>query len=452
MTFDRAKLAPEWQRAFAFAESKVGGRIVGAERQPRWRPAWFLDIERPNGTHVPIYLRGARGEAADGDDRLRHESTCLELLEKHGIPVPHVHGFHHEPEAIVMDKAAGRINLATVEDPTERKAIRDHYMQILADIHRIDLADFQRAGLALPASAEELALGDFDTWVASYRSTKKRPEPAIEFAVDWLYRNVPKGRERTSFLVGDSGQFLFDRGRVTAVIDVELGYVGDPAADLGGLLARDLSEPLGDLEDAMRSYEEASGEPVDRRVVLYHAIRFGMITPLATAIQVAAPNTATDFLQYLVWYLTYARCPLELIAHLEHIDVPPAELPSESLSPWAIGHDVLQARLASLEREDPYEAYQIEAVRRTAEYLRRADRHGPALEAADLDEAGELLGDRPESWQERDVALEELVASNRGERDAELLRYFVRRLQRQEFLVEPVAKELRGARMQTLGA
>ena len=61
-----------------------------------------------------------------------------------------------------------------------------------------------------------------------------------------------------------------------------------------------------------------------------------------------------------------------------------------------------------------------------------------------------LLGGRPTSWQERDHALEELVATNTGERDAELLRYFVRRIQRQEFLVEPVAKELRGARMQTL--
>ena len=42
------------------------------------------------------------------------------------------------------------------------------------------------------------------------------------------------------------------------------------------------------------------------------------------------------------------------------------------------------------------------------------------------------------------------MAKSAGGRDAELLRYFVRRIQRQEFLVDPVAKELRGARMQTL--
>ena len=184
--------------------------------------------------------------------------------------------------------------------------------------------------------------------------------------------------------------------------------------------------------------------------MLYHAIRFGIVTPLATAVQVAAPVRATDFVQYLVWYLVYARCPLELIAHLEGVEIPEAELPEEALSPWSTGHDVLRDRLAALERDDPFESYQLEALRRAAEYLRRADRYGPTLEAWDLDEAAALLGRRPSSWQERDRDLEALVAENDGERDARLLRYFVRRLQRQEFLLEPVAKELRGARMQTL--
>jgi aminoglycoside phosphotransferase (APT) family kinase protein len=446
----RAKPPPEWERAFSFVEETVGGRIVDAERQPRWRPAWFLEVERPDGEVAPIYLRGARPEAAGGVDQLRHEYRCLRLLESHGVPVPRIFGFCEEPEAIVMRKAPGRIDLATAESETERKAVRDHYMEILAGVHRIEVSDFTSAGFEAPGSADELALGDLDSWVAGYRRTKQRPEPLIEFAIDWLRRNVPRDRTRASFVLGDAGQFLFERGRVTALIDVELAYLGDPAADLGALLCRDLSEPLGDLSDAIHTYERLNGEPVDRRVVLYHAIRFGIVTPLATAVQVAAPVRATDFVQYLVWYLVYARCPLELIAHLEGVEIPEAELPEEALSPWSTGHDVLRDRLAALERDDPFESYQLEALRRAAEYLRRADRYGPTLEAWDLDEAAALLGRRPSSWQERDRDLEALVEENDGERDARLLRYFVRRLQRQEFLLEPVAKELRGARMQTL--
>ena len=68
---------PEWQRAFAWVEATVGGRIVRAERQPRWRPAWNFDVERdgriaaaalPRRAHrarrVPARAREGRAGAA----------------------------------------------------------------------------------------------------------------------------------------------------------------------------------------------------------------------------------------------------------------------------------------------------------------------------------------------------------------------------------------------------
>jgi hypothetical protein len=452
MTLDRSELSEEWQRAFDFVEAQVGGRVVAAERQARWRPAYFLDVEREGGEIVPVYFRGARGEADHGVYQLRTECTWLELLEKHGIPVPHVYGFCPDPEGIVMDKAPGRANLATADSEEERRAVIDHYMELLVQIHGLPLDDFVAAGAKRPTTPEALALGDLAAWVGSYRKAKKRPEPLIEFGIDWLERNVPAGRERASFLTGDSGQFLFDGGRVTAVIDVELAYIGDPAADLGGMLNRDLSEPLGDLSYAVRRYEEISGETVDRRVVHYHAVRFGMVTPLATASIVAAPPLVADYVQYLIWYLVYARCPLEIIAHLEGVEIPAAELPTGLETDYSVGHDALRDRLAAFERGDSFKAYQLEAVERLATYLSRADRYGPALEADDLDEAAELLGRRPASGAERDAALEELVAANTGDLDAALLRYFVHRTQRQEFLLQPVAKELEGARMQIIAS
>ena len=54
-------VAPEWLAGFEWVEQQVGGRVVRAERQPRWRPAWFIDIER-DGRVVPLYFRGERGE------------------------------------------------------------------------------------------------------------------------------------------------------------------------------------------------------------------------------------------------------------------------------------------------------------------------------------------------------------------------------------------------------
>jgi len=450
MTYERSELSPEWQRAFGYVEQRVGGRIVGAERQARWRPAWFLDVEGDDGQVRSVYFRGARGEAENGVAQLRHECRCLQLLERHGVPVPHVYGFCEEPEGIVMDRVAGRFNLATARDEAERVAVRNHYVEILARIHALPLDDFVAAGIAPLGGERELAMGDLPQWVAAYRKARVRPEPGIEFLLDWLERNVPSGRTRASFVVGDSGQFLFDEGRVTGLIDVELAYIGDPAHDLGALLSRDLSEPLGDLDDALARYERESGEPVDRRVVQYHAVRFGLVTPLATAAIVARPPRVADYVQYLAWYLVYQRCSMEIVAHLEGVEIAPAELPAEGASPWQTAHDALHERLGAFDAGDGYRAYQFDALARLAEYLRRADRYGADLLAADLDEASQLLGARPTDLAACDAQLEALVARNRGEHDAALLRYFVRRLQRHEFLLAPVMRELAGARMQTL--
>ena len=453
MGFDRTGFGETWQRAFDYVESRLSGRIVAAQRQARWRPAWFLDVER-GGEILPIYFRGARPEAEHGVAQLRRECTCLELLERHDLPVPHVYGFCPRPEGIVMDRVPGRFNLATADDEAERVAVRNHYMELLARVHALPTADFEAAGMKRPADALALARGDLDAWVAAYRSARTRPEPAIEFTLDWLTRNAPRDRRRVAPLLGDAGQFLFDRGRVTAILDVELATLGDPAADLGALLSRDLSEPLGDLEHAVRHYEQASGEPVERAVIHYHAVRFGVITPLATAAMVASPPPVADYVQYLAWYLVYARCPLEIVAELEGVEIPPPELPAEDgddPSPYAVAHAALGTRFDGLERSDAFQAYRVDALARLASYLRRCDRFGRTLEAADLAEAGELLGRRPADWRERDQALEALVAANRGDRDAGLIRYLVRRLRREEFLLAPVMGELAGARMQILG-
>ena len=60
-------------------------------------------MEQAGGRVVPVYFRGARREAEHGVRALRHECTCLELMAKHGLPVPRVFGFCPDPEGIVIN-------------------------------------------------------------------------------------------------------------------------------------------------------------------------------------------------------------------------------------------------------------------------------------------------------------------------------------------------------------
>ena len=222
----------------AWIERNTRGRVVRCERQGRWRPAWYLDVER-NGDTLSLYFRGDRGSLDHGVYPLEHEYKVLRVLEAHDIAVPHVYGFCDDPRGIVMERVAGRANLLTVTAEAERSAILDDYMSWLARIHRIGPAPFEAAGLA-PASGS-MIMADFDRWEATFRAKKARPEPFIEFAIRWLRREPPERRVAPTLVVGDSGQFLFDAGRVSAVIDLELAYLGDPLHDLACMRLRDLA-------------------------------------------------------------------------------------------------------------------------------------------------------------------------------------------------------------------
>ncbi len=432
-----------------FVETSLDARVVHCERQPRWRPAWFLDAECAGET-LRLYFRGDRGISQGGAYELEHEMRCLQVLGRAGIPVPHVYGFCDEPRGILMERAAGRADLSTALDDAERHAVQDDYMRILARIHGLDTAAFEAAGLSLPSPDTPLALSDFAIWERGFRKSKTRPEPLLEFGIRWLHRHVPASQARVSFVCCDSGQFMFENGRVTALLDLELAHLGDPAEDLAGLRTRDLSEPLGDLRRALATYERATGQAVDRRLVDYHTIRFALVTPMAIAPMVAAPPPGVDLVQYLCWYHVYSRAPLEVIAHMQGIPLEPPSLPEPEPTRHSAAHDALVRALRPARDADRFSAYRGDAALRIAEYLRRAERYGPALEADDLAEAAVLIGRRPRDWRDADAELESLVGSAGPECDAELIRYFYRRTLRQESLLAPVMRELADAQIQML--
>jgi len=95
-------------------------------------------------------------------------------------------------------------------------------------------------------------------------------------AEHWLRRNMPV-LDHVSMVHGDyrSGNFLFDeeRGEITAILDWELGYLGDRHADLAWVLF----EPFGSRSENgeqlccgllerdafITAYQQASGLSVD---------------------------------------------------------------------------------------------------------------------------------------------------------------------------------------------
>src|SRR5437868_3021731 len=105
---ERARLA-RW------VEHTVGGTVTRVERMPRWRPAWDVDVVLA-GRVLPLHARGEREPRIAMPARIADEVAVHDLLEAHGLPVPHAYGVCNDPYALVMDRLSGLVDLAGASD------------------------------------------------------------------------------------------------------------------------------------------------------------------------------------------------------------------------------------------------------------------------------------------------------------------------------------------------
>ena len=135
--------------------------------------------------------------------------------------------------------------------------------EILAAIHRIDTEplDF----LVEHGPAAQVAL--YRDIFASY----DWPQPALELGLKWAAAHAPQ-THRTTFVHGDfrAGNFIVGPDGIRAVLDWEIGHLGDPLEDLGWLCVNTWRfggpEPVGGFgrrEALFAAYERASGHAVD---------------------------------------------------------------------------------------------------------------------------------------------------------------------------------------------
>jgi aminoglycoside phosphotransferase (APT) family kinase protein len=414
---------------------QLGAEVVGLRQQARWRPVWFVDVER-DGERSTLMVRGDRTDAAPLFP-LEHEMRFQQLLEADGIPVAHVHGWIDDPRAFVIDVVPGENNFDASTD-AERAAVMDEYMGILARIHALDPEPYTRAGITRAATPSRSGRVGLDVYVAGYRATKKRPDPFLEFCLGWIDRNPVDTHGRETPVVWDSGQFHHQDGRITAVLDLELGHLGDPMMDLAAFRMRDTVLGFGDMNVLYDQYAKHSGAPVDLAAIMHHHFAFALTNQMVFHAALAAPPAASDYMTNMQWASETNLFALEGLAEILGIDeLDSVDIPEPRKSPVANAHEHLVRSLRTLDLADEYERHQLRIAFRLARHLQRFDEIGDACTQADLDDLRHLLGRRPATWQEGDAALEEFVLTDGGAHDEELVHLFHRRYLRYKMLCGP---------------
>lgn len=426
------------ERVAAWLEANLGP-VISIARQPRWRPVWFATVHAA-GRSVEVCVRGTRTDMPHIFP-LRHEMRFQELLHEHGIPVAEVHGWIDDPAAYVMAAVPGEQHFASTPD-TERVAVVDDYLRILARLHALPLEPFEDAGIAGTEPGADPALVGLRRYEEVFRTTTRHPEPFMEFCLGWLRRNPPQARGRRAPVVWDSGQFHHRGGRITAVLDLELGHVGDPMMDLAGWRMRDTIVHYGDFRELYRRYEDVGGVPVDLDAIARHHLAFALTNQLVFGAAIRDPVPGSDLMTNLQWCCETNLFATEALAELLDLELPTVDLPAPAPSGSATAFQYLVGVLGRVRSDDPFTAYELRTGFRLARHLQRRDEIAEATEAADLDDLRPLLGHRPATPAEGERDLQAYVLADEGAHDRELVELFHRRNLRAQMLLGPAGSAM----------
>ena len=424
------------ERIREWLQTNIGGEVRSLERQARWRPVWFADVER-DGEVLELCIRGDRTDMPLIFP-LDHEMRLQALMHDHGIPTAKVYGWIDDPMAYVMDRVGGQPDFAKSTDEERRSAV-DDYLQILARLHALDIAPFVDGGIMRAARPEESGTFGMSRYERVYRSVKVHPDPFLEFSLGWLRRNPPDSKCRESAIVWDSGQFHHRDGRILAVLDVEIGHIGDPMMDLAGWRMRDTIMGYGNFAELYDRYSEITGEPVDLDAIQRHHFAFTLSNQMPFGAALRDPAPESDLMTNLQWCCETNLFATEALSEILDVELPTVETPAPRRSRATPAHLQLVRGLGSVSTDDEFMRYKLRTMFRLARHAQRVDEIGDAVSDADLDDLHQLLGHRPDSWFDGEEELERFVLADAdtGRHDEALVQLFHKRNLRAQMLLGP---------------
>lgn len=381
----------------AWIESQTGGSITHWQQISggnRCR-SWAVDVASPSGEREQLYLRYQPPRPPSAEPyTVWREARFYRALSTSAVPAPKLIAVHPKSQAILTERAPGRADYRRVKDEYARATIAREFVEALATLHRTPVARLEVTGFDTASTIGDCVHRELEIWRAMYAETD-RPDPLIAFALAWLDGHVPETTERPVFVHGDAGpgNFLFDNGHLTALLDWELAHPGDPMEDLAWFSMRCVMEPVPDFATRLREYGEAMDAPVDLDRIRYHRVF------VSTRVAIIRHRNVTGLpgnsivsraLNRRLLVTALAEATATHLAPQPRLHAPETE--RSHLFDYVLHelrHDIADASS---------DAAVIAAAKNTAKvvkYLRECDRFGHAIENAELAALTDILGRCP---------------------------------------------------------
>jgi aminoglycoside phosphotransferase (APT) family kinase protein len=238
-----------------------------------------------------VMRRKPPGKLLPSAHAVDREYKVITALYPTGFPVARSYGLCTDDAVIgtwfyIMDMVEGRIlwdQTLPAYEPQERFAIFKAKIETLADLHNTDheaigLGDYGKPGNYMGRQV--------DRWTKQYKASETVHLDEMERLIEFLPKSLPE-QERTSVVHGD---YRLDNmvlhptePRVAAVLDWELGTLGEPLADFTYLLMNWVNGSISTLPDI-----KAHGLPT-----------------LEEAVEIYCQRTNRPGLRDLDWFFSY---------------------------------------------------------------------------------------------------------------------------------------------------
>ena len=258
----------------AWVEEVGRGKVVSAKMASGGNRCvgWLVDVRQADGRILPLFLRyQAFEDGGGGPYTVGREAEIYAALSDTAVQIPRFVARHPVHQAMLTERAAGDAGYRALTDQPVKDDLARQAVRALRQLHEVDAAQLDMPRFGSHRSIRQAVTAERDIWHAMYRETG-RDDPLIDFGRLWLERNMPAEDGPAVLVHGDAGpgNFMFDDGRLTRLIDWELSHLGDPMEDLAWFSLRSVLEPVPDFPACVREYESASGAPVDLDRVRYH--------------------------------------------------------------------------------------------------------------------------------------------------------------------------------------
>lgn len=429
----------------AWIEATAGGPAVAIQRRHAGgaREGWWVDVKGPEGVRE-LFLRRDAGNGPLSGTRytLEREARTLLALRGTGLPVPEVLGIHADERCYLMQRMPGEHDFRRA-DPVEWEAASRDYVRHLCHLHALDPAKLPLPDHPIPRRSEDHALFELESWLAIHDRQVSAREPLAEFCFAWLRHHTPKRVQKTVLVHGDAGpaNFLFEKGKVTALLDWDISHAGDPMEDLGGICVRGTWTPFGNLPTYLREYERLSGLEIQRESVLYYMLVQFMRAVVGELVALEGHDPETDVTLNTMSLVLGMRGACQIMAKVAGLPGarprPQGALPAGDFGPYygVLAHNVESLLLPEL--ADPYLAHRGRQLATLARCLERAQALGPACEAEEQGEIESLLGRRVASLREGEALLCDQIRRRAAGTERELIEYLSRRSERKAALWAP---------------